>query len=354
MQRLATVVLFCLASPIVSAQSFNIDIGNLTPLPSPTFGAAAAQPGSWNAWTPSLGPMNLVDLSGATTTVTATRTAGFGYDSMFDNTGTLGDDGNLMDDWEDPSTNGTYVISGLTPGQYTVTTYAWASDNPAYVSGVSVNGGPTTNVGGAWSGTYQVGVTHAVDTVTVTAAGTISVNVFLVTTFSTFNGLQITQNGGGTPFTTFCSGDGSGTACPCGNSGIAGNGCASSVSASGAHLAGSGTASISNDTFVLTGTLMPNSSALYFQGTAQTNGGAGAAFGDGLRCAGGSVIRLGTKTNVAGTSSYPSGADLHIGTKGANSAGAVRMYQVWYRNAAAFCTSSTFNLSNGVQTTWIP
>src|SRR4051812_33277686 len=78
------------------AQSFNIDIGNQTPLPSATFGAAAAQPGSWNAWTPSLGPMNLVDLSGATTTVTATRTAGFGYDSMFDNTGTLGDDGNLM------------------------------------------------------------------------------------------------------------------------------------------------------------------------------------------------------------------------------------------------------------------
>jgi hypothetical protein len=30
----------------------------------------------------------------------------------------------------------------------------------------------------------------------------------------------------------------------------------------------------------------------------------------------------------------------------------VRMYQVWYRNAAAFCTSSTFNLSNGYRVVW--
>jgi hypothetical protein len=29
-------------------------------------------------------------------------------------------------------------------------------------------------------------------------------------------------------------------------------------------------------------------------------------------------------------------------------------YQIWYRNAAAFCTASTFNLSNGTQVTWAP
>ena len=29
-------------------------------------------------------------------------------------------------------------------------------------------------------------------------------------------------------------------------------------------------------------------------------------------------------------------------------------YQSWYRNAAAFCTSSTFNLTNGVTVTWTP
>jgi len=31
-----------------------------------------------------------------------------------------------------------------------------------------------------------------------------------------------------------------------------------------------------------------------------------------------------------------------------------RTYQVWYRNAAAFCTPSTFNLSNGWELIWAP
>jgi hypothetical protein len=32
--------------------------------------------------------------------------------------------------------------------------------------------------------------------------------------------------------------------------------------------------------------------------------------------------------------------------------GGMRTYQAWYRNAAAFCTSSTFNLSNGLLIDW--
>ncbi len=153
--------------------------------------------------------------------------------------------------------------------------------------------------------------------------------------------------------TPFCFGDGSGNACPCGNSGAAGNGCANSVNAAGGNLAASGAASISADTLSLNGSGMPNSSALYFQGTTQQSGGLGAAFGDGLRCAGGSVIRLGTKVNAAGASSYPTGGDLSISVRGAvPGAGSVRTYQCWYRNAAAFCTADTFNLTNGVSVTW--
>ena len=34
--------------------------------------------------------------------------------------------------------------------------------------------------------------------------------------------------------------------------------------------------------------------------------------------------------------------------------GSVRNYQVWYRNAAAFCTTDTFNLTNGVRARWTP
>jgi hypothetical protein len=158
----------------------------------------------------------------------------------------------------------------------------------------------------------------------------------------------------GTDSTPFCSGDGSATACPCGNAGAAGHGCGSSVAAVGARLSSTGLASISADTLLFVGSDMPNSSALYFQGTAQTGGGAGVVFGDGLRCVGGSVIRLGTQLNINGSSVYPEPGDLPVSVRGANVAGALRHYQIWYRNAAAFCTAATFNLSNGLSLTWGP
>jgi hypothetical protein len=165
------------------------------------------------------------------------------------------------------------------------------------------------------------------------------------------NAFQIREvpNNPGTPY---CFGDGTSTACPCGNAGATGNGCASSVNALGGHLGTSGSASLAADTLVLGGSGMPNSSVLYFQGTTQLNGGLGAMFGDGLRCAGGTIIRLGTKTNVAGASQYPAAGDASVSVRGAVTAPGTRTYQVWYRNAAAFCTPSTFNLSNGVAITW--
>jgi hypothetical protein len=99
-----------------------------------------------------------------------------------------------------------------------------------------------------------------------------------------------------------------------------------------------------------------NSSALYFQGTSQLGGGTGTVFGDGLRCAGGTIVRLGTKLNSSGASSYGGpGGDTPISVRGLIPAGGgTRTYQVWYRNAAAFCTSSTFNLTNGVEISWVP
>jgi hypothetical protein len=153
--------------------------------------------------------------------------------------------------------------------------------------------------------------------------------------------------------TPICFGDGTGTACPCGNTGSSGAGCANSLGSSGA-LAAIGTASIGADSLQLGGSGMPNASALYFQGSAAVNGGLGSTFGDGLRCAGGSVIRLGTKTNVQGSSAYPQVGDQSVSVRGACSAGDTRVYQVWYRNAAAFCTGDTFNLTNAWQIVWQP
>jgi hypothetical protein len=155
--------------------------------------------------------------------------------------------------------------------------------------------------------------------------------------------------------TTYCYGDGSSTACPCGNASAVGDheGCLSSLG-TGGKLIGSGGTSVSHDTFHLTGSRMPSSSVLYFQGTLRAGGGAGAAFGDGLRCAGGTIVRLGQKTNVNGGSTFPTGADPLISVKGVVGAGDTRDYQAWYRNSAAFCTPSTFNLTNGVEAVWQP
>ncbi len=155
------------------------------------------------------------------------------------------------------------------------------------------------------------------------------------------------------PSFPYCFGDGSGTACPCGNSSTAGAqaGCLSSLGTGGVLVA-TGVASVAADTLVLTGSGMPNSSALFFQGTSQSASGAGTVFGDGLRCAAGSVIRLGTKLNAAGGSQYPAVGDPPVSVRGADAAGNVRTYQVWYRNAAAYCTVSTFNLTNGWQLAW--
>ena len=150
--------------------------------------------------------------------------------------------------------------------------------------------------------------------------------------------------------TAYCAGDGTGTACPCGNNGAAGHGCASSVNPAGAQLLAAGSSSLSNDTVVLSGSDMPNSSALYFQGTSQTS----AQFGDGLRCVGGTIVRLGTKTNAGGASQYPSAGDPSVSVRGMVGAPGARQYQIWYRNAAAFCTPSTFNLTNGLSLTWLP
>jgi hypothetical protein len=105
---------------------------------------------------------------------------------------------------------------------------------------------------------------------------------------------------------------------------------------------------------LLLGSGMPNSSALYFQGTTQSAGGAGVVFGDGLRCASGTVLRLATKTNNQGQSSYPEILDQTIALRAGITFGPqTRTYQVWYRNAAAFCSVDTFNLTNGLSVVWV-
>lgn len=155
--------------------------------------------------------------------------------------------------------------------------------------------------------------------------------------------------------TPFCFGDGSGTACPCNPSSIGARaGCPNSVGGAG-KLVALGSAHISNDTVALHGTGMTNSSCLYYQGTAQVAGGAGALFADGLRCVSGTIRRLGIRSNVFGGSYLPVNGGTPLSVAGGAQAGQTLHYQVWYRdNGLLFCTLATNNVTNGVSIEWLP
>jgi hypothetical protein len=162
-------------------------------------------------------------------------------------------------------------------------------------------------------------------------------------------------NAGNSAFgTVVCAADNAYWSCPCSNNTNSYSGCRNSVNAVGASLENSGLPQVSADQARLDVTGMPPSTVcLFFQGTSFAS--PALAFGDGLRCATGSIVRLGTVGAVNGTASYPGPNDpaLHL-TGSIPGAGGVRTYQAWYRNAAAYCTSATFNLSNGLEVSWTP
>ncbi|MCY2960261.1 MAG: hypothetical protein NTY35_08845 [Planctomycetota bacterium] len=161
---------------------------------------------------------------------------------------------------------------------------------------------------------------------------------------------------GSTLATQYCFGTAFPNPCPCGNSSSnPGAGCNNSLGAGG-RLIGSGLASLSSDTFVLQGSRMPpNGPTLYYQGTDRLNGGSGIQFGDGLRCVGGTVARLRIAySGASGNSQVPDVLDPALSVLGQVTAPGTRVYQVWYRNAANYCTPATFNLTNGLELLWAP
>ncbi len=158
-------------------------------------------------------------------------------------------------------------------------------------------------------------------------------------------------------YPTLCPGDGSGTACPCGNNNdgtVEDAGCANGQYTSGALLTASGTSSLSNDTLVLHGSYTEhNQFGLYFQ--ANNNLTPGQIWGDGLRCAGGELKRLGTVNSDGTGSSDTTGYGYTISSKAGNIApGDTKFYQLWYRNPLGSPCAADFNASNGVEVTWIP
>lgn len=163
--------------------------------------------------------------------------------------------------------------------------------------------------------------------------------------------LDISVAGVAEPGFSYCSCDvGTG---PCANPGAAGHGCANSSSASGAKLVGSGSAVIGADSVILSATgLAPGQPGLYFQGNNAVGAGAGVFFGDGLRCAGNSVVRLGVANSDATGTSSTTAFPAPISVKGNVGAGDLRYYQLWYRDPQGSPCGAQFNLTNGYSIQW--
>lgn len=151
-----------------------------------------------------------------------------------------------------------------------------------------------------------------------------------------------------------CSGDGSGSTCPCGP-GSTGAGCANS-SSSGARLAGTGLAQFTDDRFALeVSGLPPGSLGLCVKGSALMSGGAGNPLGDGLLCTSPELRSQPLAASSTGERLMEFWRGQPFGQfPGAANLGAPTYYQWWFRDPAGTCTGQDFNFSNAWEVTWLP
>jgi Tol biopolymer transport system component len=166
-------------------------------------------------------------------------------------------------------------------------------------------------------------------------------------------------------FTSLCApGTNNVLPCPCGNApSTTGRGCDNSSSTGGAVLAASGIAYLSIDSLAFTTSdEKPTAASLLLQGDTLIP--TGLVFGQGVRCAGGTLKRLYVKIAVNGSITAPdlSAGDPTISTRSAFlgapiQPGQPRYYLVYYRDPTVLgaCPStSTFNTTQTGQVSWWP
>jgi len=332
---LTTALPLLLALP-ASAQSFNIDVGSVLGVPSSAYGAGAAQPGTWNQMTDGSG-LALVGLFGQPTAASVSALApNFAFWS--NNPGTTGDDELLLDDSCDGA--GVWTFSGLVPGDYQILTYAWAPDSPAYKTLVSVQGSsdPDQIIGGTWSGAHVNGVTYALHNVSA-PSGQIVVTCSAWTTYSTVNGFQLIDLGGGncpTP-AVYCTPK------------TSSSGCVPALSSSGIPSASAGSG------FLVQATQIErNRVGVLFYGK---NGQASIPFQGGYLCAMSPILRTppqgsGGATTCAGTFAFDFNQYVALGGDPGLVAGAQVFAQYWFRDPPD--PVSNTGLTGGIEFTLCP
>lgn len=165
-------------------------------------------------------------------------------------------------------------------------------------------------------------------------------------------------------YTSFCHPGSDGVlACPCANPpASAVRGC-DNGSTGGAILFATGVASLSNDDLILrTNGELSTALSIFNQGTAISSP-AGIVFGQGVRCVGGFLKRLYTKTASGGAASAPGASDPNVHLRSAALgdtilAGSPRYYYVYYRqpNVLSGCPpgTATYNSTQSLMAVWAP
>ncbi|MEZ5973736.1 MAG: choice-of-anchor O protein [Planctomycetota bacterium] len=142
--------------------------------------------------------------------------------------------------------------------------------------------------------------------------------------------------------TIVCMGDGTGEACPCGNSGGLGEGC-SHGGGHGAQLLAGGSASLAAADLALEVTgLPPTTFAVMTTGPNYAATSTGAPAGDGLLCIGYPLMRLGVLI-ADGSGALQTGLPMGVSLQ----PGQTWLFQLFYRDHGGPCGTG-FNVSNGL------
>ena len=339
----------------LTAQSLYIDFGDHSgSRPSSSYAAAAGVAGYWNEIHPLGANQPLLDVDQLPTRATYSESSCSYYFGNYPTT--QGEDAELLDDGFSYCSQPAPIdeVRGLAAGTYLLYVYP----PPDGVGGsltITLPSGGT--VDGSNSITWQTPLPTFPGSYVDWMTGTRVLHlpnddsiVRLDVQLPRLSGLQLVRLADATPF---CFGHLGG--CPCGV-GQPGAGCPSSFNPSGATLAGAGSLQVSSDTLQFTASgVLSSGFCLLFQGTTAPGDGLGLPFGDGVRCAGGPLKRIASKSAVGGVFQYPLAGDPSVSVRGAVPAsGGFRTYQLRYRNAASYCTSDTFNSTNGVAVEWRP
>jgi hypothetical protein len=345
-----------------SAQSIYVDLQGGTPLPSSAYGAAYGVPGTWNGLiTEGFFPMVGAD-GNPTSVIAEVINACGGPTSCLDaqpsfcasQGGTCdltGDDGALLGDWwrsDCVAAPPRIWMHAMAPGTYQFFSIGYDACQPVHTAQISGPGGTHPSGGGVpFTGTWE---DFPVGVFTFTLTG--STDGFILTIPNTQSGgiagFQIVRLGDAP--TPYCFGFAG--RCPCGV-GLPERGCPSSFNSAGGRLEGAGVASLAADSFVLSASGLSESAVTIIQGTSAESAGLGLVFGDGLLCAGGSILRMSIQFAAGGAFTYPTGATPPISVAGlVPPGGGLRTYQAWYRDSPSYCTSATFNLTNAIAVQW--